>query len=585
MILTLSNKVKDLNSLLTNLKKESLFKLEINFKNDIFVQKNGMDQFISSLSQFTNLKHLILNLVKYPDTWDAIQSLSQLIQSLQKLESISFKSKTKNISNNEYDYLLSSIGNISNIQNISLAMNYSSQEEHLTIFKYFEQTKSLKNLTFTFSNNQKNILGELQFQYNQIAKLNLIDFLVDQNVIQSLSIILQNAKELENFECQFINSNLSSILLNQLFSLFHSHPNVQKLTFYISQDILLKEFFSLFKHLEQMYSLQRLIFELESGVGFAKNNVSIGYKQYCNKLHLRFKDVQINEKDAQYISNYIKNLGNLEKLKIHFDCAVQASSYNILFQFFKDHKSLRKLILEFQNKKLTSEQCQAVIQSLKQSKSLKKLKIMLLKTQSEKQVYEVLSQQLSQLENIVSLKQQILFEKIDISTLFIDQIVKNEYLQELDINFSRLEYDGDYQVKAQQLFSMKNLKKLRLKFENQNGREIEFFKDLDSVKQTNLQELTISFNQHGVEKFNEKYANLGKCLNNQRLIKSLTIEVNQNNDFESNVILIKEIKSSTMTSFKVDFGNWNDAWFRELIGKLQQYSKRKIKRAVSLKFV
>ncbi|KAL4481853.1 hypothetical protein ABPG74_007942 [Tetrahymena malaccensis] len=364
MILTLSKKINDYKSLLIDVEAESVSNLEINFENALFVQENEMNEFFSYLSQFTNLEHLIMNFAEQSVMGNGF---SQLIQSLQKLELISIKSKFKNTSVAEFNYFLSSIGKNTNVKNISFkVLNDCIQEEYEDIFKY---------------------LG----------------------------------------------------------------------------------------------------------------------------------DDQINEKDASYISMYIKSLENLEKLQIGLDSSIQPSSFNNLFYFFKDHKSIKQFNLEFQNKKLTTEQCQAITQCLKQSKSLKKLEIRLWQTQSEKQVHEVLSYQLSQLENIVSLKYKVLFQKIDISTSFIDQIIKSKQLQELDIAFSYLEYDGDYQVKAQQLFSMPNLKKLRLEFKNDNGREVEFFKDLNSIKQTNLQELTISLNQYNIGDTIVKYETLDHGLKKNQM--------------------------------------------------------------------
>ncbi|KAL4512971.1 hypothetical protein ABPG72_017656 [Tetrahymena utriculariae] len=548
-----------------------------------------MNLFISSLSKLTNLNHLVLNLANQHVQENSIRYVSELIQSLQKLETLTFESSNTDISAIEFNYLLSSIGNHSNISNLNFkAMNYSSSDECLAVFKHLEQAKQLKYLNFLINNNFKMYSGVFIYQEYKKININLKNFLVDENEIQSLSLFIQNMNQLESFYYESDKSNLTSKQLSFLFSSFQDLSKIQNVEFKISEtNSLQEEYLLLFKYLGQNNQLKNLKFFLNSGI-YNNNNsyANIEYEQNESQFFLGLIDIQIDENNAQYLSLFIKRLKDLQKLRINLNnCVIQSSQLNTLFNFFQDHQSINQLNLKLSNQKVTSEQLQAIIQSLKQSQTLKQLELELSKTQLEKQVNEVLSDQLSQLKNIISLKHMVLFDNIDISTSFIDNIVKNESLQELYILFYHLEQDGDYQLKTQKLLSMPSLKKLMLHFLLSNGREIEFFKDLNCIKQTNLQQLTIVLQNYTENEFQrEQYTNLGKYLSNQKLIKSIIIKINENDDFESCVLLLNELKSSNMTSFKFEFLSSNMLRYINRLDILHLYLKRKMKRVVNLEF-
>ncbi|EAR82273.1 hypothetical protein TTHERM_01228900 (macronuclear) [Tetrahymena thermophila SB210] len=582
MILTITNKIKDFQSLLINVN-EKVSKLEINFKKATFVQENGINQFMSNLSKFADLNHLTINLIQQSLNENTIQSLSQVIQSLNKLESFSFESSKQDLSALELNYLLSSLGNHSRIQNLSIKATYcSNQERSLTVFKHIKHSKSLKNFKFSFQDKSKVYDGVFKYEENlKIMILNITNILLDESEIQSLSLFIQNKKELESFKLYSYDSNQSSEQIKYLFSAFEGFSKIQDLEFEIPQNnSVIKESLSLFKHLSCNNSLKTIKFSQEGN--------SFYYINKFNEIYFCLDRISLNDFDASSLSLFFKGQ-DTQKIKIALiSCTIQASQYNSFFNFFQDNQYVQQLILSFDRQKVSSEQFYAIIQCLKQSKSLKQLKIEIMGCKLEKQVNEALSYQLSQLENIVSLKHLILYDEIDTSS-FIDQIIKSKSLQELEIYISHLEQNGDYHLKTQKLLSMPNLKKLKLNFnlENNNGNEQEFFKDLDIIKQTNLQQLTIQL-YCGIsnENVRESYANIGKYLNKQQLIYCLNILVNDNYGFELSVILMSQFINSNITSITFNFTNEDRRYYIEssLLNKLQLQTIRKMKKVVSLKF-
>ncbi|KAL4508996.1 hypothetical protein ABPG73_006382 [Tetrahymena malaccensis] len=509
---------------------------------------------------------------------------------MRNLESFSLGSTKSTIHSSEYEQLFSTACSLSNMKNICLILNnYCRQEgEFLKIFKHFEQLKCIENFRFQINDNSNNDLVSIFYNEQQkTIKTYIKDIKLDENLIQSLPLVIKNMSNLEafNFNCE--DSNASMKELRQLSISLGSITNLQKLDFEINKNnFAQEEYFSLFNYLGQSKSLNNLIFQFNH-IDCDKNQASIVYDQQKNKIVLDLSGFQINKNDIQSLSSFIKSLDDLQIIEVNFNtCKISSNKLISLFSFFRDHKSINHLSFGYYKQKITSEQLYALVQPLKQSKSLKKLEIQLSKTMLEKQANEILSQQLSQLESIQSLKYRVLQDDIDISSSFIDEIVKNTHLQDLDITFFHLE-QLFYQINTQKLLGMPNLKNLTLQFyiRNNYARETQFFENMDNIKQTNLQKLTIAL--HSFYDRDQKvdfYEQLGKFLSSQRVIQNLEIQIMSNISIESCTSLIKELKNTYLKTFQFIFKDWNYFLYKEELEKLKIYSLRKLQRAVKLEF-
>ncbi|KAL4512972.1 hypothetical protein ABPG72_017657 [Tetrahymena utriculariae] len=151
-----------------------------------------------------------------------------------------------------------------------------------------------------------------------------------------------------------------------------------------------------------------------------------------------------------------------------------------------------------------------------------------------------------------------------------------------------LEQNTNYELNIQQLLSMSSLKSLKLYFQltNNYGKAIQFFKNLNSIKQTNLQKLTIALDNELLEN-NQKednYAQLGQYLSAQTIIYNLEIQMVESNYIEASTSLIKELKNPYLKIFQFIFKNWRSYLFTEELKKLKTYSKKKMTRVVKLEF-
>ncbi|EWS74608.1 hypothetical protein TTHERM_000046539 (macronuclear) [Tetrahymena thermophila SB210] len=494
--------------------------------------------------------------------------------------------------------------------------------------KIFDLNINLKNVEFVQKNGISLLFSHLSgFQDLKKLTLKLEQQQINEDTVGSLAEVIQQITKLKEISFEFNDAKISTSEFNCLFSSIGLHPSINSFYFQINQNILSHvECLAITKCLEQSNSLKCFKFQLfhfnHGHYGNFEYNEYIPYSQQSTQLNqdsclqvrlhnFRFSqdcgfslliqhlhqienlkkielilgDLQINKSDFGSLSLSIKQAKQLKEIVFDFyRVKTSATQLDDLFSFFRDHTCIQSLTFYYSYVNLGGDELYSITQSLKQSQSLRilKLKLKLDSTKLEKQANHMFSQQLSQLENIRSLNYTVLFDNIS----FVEEIVKNKYLQELDLTFCHLDEDTNYQEWAQKLLGMSNLKKLRLDFYSSNSdiKEIEFFKDLnDNIKQTNLQQLTISLNNHH-EDLTGQYIILGKYLSSQRLIYDLSLEVHENDEFESCEMLMDQLKNSHIFSFKFNFSNWNRRWFTERLDKLHLIVKKHMKRVVKLEF-
>ncbi|KAL4509443.1 hypothetical protein ABPG73_022659, partial [Tetrahymena malaccensis] len=512
-------------------------KIEICISKANFVQKNGFNKFIQHISSFENLQRINLTIEQQLFCEEEINSLSSVIQNLQKLNLLQLTFKEKIFKADEYHILFNSICNSLCLKQVEITITYHDlgPEECLAIQKCVINSQSLLNLKIKYAyenqglisyniNQKKNLSEENQFIYLTIENINFTK-------IEGLKLLLQS---LDSFK------KLSDLML-MLVDL-----QINKVS--INQEVLLSSIAD-----SDLQQIQYPQFEISSHY----NIQSLNSTQICQD-----QDIEIEINDFSFDSN---NLLGWFLSPIKFNQNAKKLELKISQKFFIEEKQAEHLLSTFQQ--------------------LKQLQITFYQLQLEQKAIKLVSELLSQLQSVQTLKLFILQDQFDASTFFIDEIIKNKFIEEIYLNFSYLKTDTNFQEWAKKLSSMQSLKKLTIDFQNceTEGRAIEFCKNLNDNKQSSsLLELKMKFNN---DLNNQQVIDLAQYLSCQRLVSSLVIQmtVEQQQDIEKIITFLNQFKNDNIFMFQ--FQLYDNLYIEEQKQKLYLELKQnllKMKRMVNL---